>query len=151
MSRPFLLVAVLAVSLLGGLADSAPVRAQNEVMVATGSLDETLVAEFGDTLISSRIELSFPASGGDVTGDWSLEYRVDLGPDNEGNDFCIFDLAFAGRLQGRYDGGRTLNGTATFNSSPSVVSGCEDVGLSPGSGSFDWSGTVGRQQLWDTA
>jgi hypothetical protein len=142
MDRLLLILVILTLVLASGAPESPHVRAQDEIIVATGGLDETLVAEFGDTLMSSRIDLSFPAGGGDVTGDWSLEYRVDLGLDNEGNVFCVFDLAFTGRLQGRYDGGRMLNGTTTFNNSPSVVSGCEDVGLSPASGSFDWSGTL---------
>lgn len=146
MNRLFLLLALLSLAMLSSAPDSVSIRAQ-EMISATGNVSEAYAAEAGEGLQSSHVELSFPAEGGDVNGEWSVVFNVDFGPNQAGETFCIFTLTITGQLQGTYDGGAALQGTTTLTGSPSNVTGCQDANLGGGEDIGEWSATFAGQQV----
>lgn len=136
--RPVLLV-VLALALLGGARDAVPAGAQEEVITAVGTVSGV---PFG-TVNSSRVELTFPAGGGPVTGEWNVSFTVTV-------ETCTITATAEGPLEGTYDGIGALNGTTTVTTFATALDGCKGPGIPTETDILAWSASFDGERVSGT-
>ena len=140
--RPVLVV-VLALALLGGARDAAPVGAQDEVITVVGSVTDVPP---GGTVNSSRIEVRIPAGGGPVAGDWTITFTATIGLPFV-DEPCTLRTTISGPLEGEYDGRSALNGTSSATESGTVIARCDgDRSTNQSTGTYSWSGRFNGEE-----
>ena len=144
MAQRVLLMVALATFLLGAVPESVPVEAQDETITAVGSVTDVPP---GGTVNSSRIELRFPASGGQVTGDWNITFTATIGLPFV-DEPCTLRTTISGPLEGTYDGRNALSGTSLATNSGTAIARCDGNRTTfEGSDNFSWSAGFDGEQV----
>ncbi|MCI0777012.1 MAG: hypothetical protein J4N95_02430 [Chloroflexi bacterium] len=143
MAGRLVLLVVLALALLGGARDAAPVGAQDEVISVVGSVTDVPP---GGTVNSSRIEVRIPAGGGPVTGDWTITFTATIGLPFV-DEPCTLRTTISGPLEGEYDGRNALNGTSSATESGTVIARCDgDRSTNQSTETYSWSGRFNGEE-----